>query len=300
MERRHTQCAYGSIDSFTPFKGVVKRKPLANLSLSCTEKAVILGGLLGSGVLKLVRGSSSETNACYSFCHSITDTNYFEFKEQALASISSSKSLSSTASAVINAVACGGGKKRAVGKRAQRVDNSIKHGPPKLLNGPKVCYQSRALHPLTQIHSITHKKNQLVIRRKWLNHLTTLSLAIWWFDNGSIVGGGRKGCLCTDGSTEDGCNILSRYLLVVWGVRARVSPVKGKRAQQEHRLWFSTNQLKSFLHIILPHLPCAEMVYKCVIRYKKNQLQQRWISHILERCPTHLRGDVLSIIKKGA
>ena len=246
----------------------LQRKALANLSLSHTEFSVIMGGLLGNGSLKLYAGHK---NAHYSFRHTVgvttTQANYFYSKCSLLSTIGSA--------------------------------NCIFEQPPTGYSKlSRLRYRSRALQPLTSIHAHTHKKNQLVIRRRWLNHLTPLSLAIWWFDNGSIVGGGRRGCLCTDGFTEGGCNILARYLLVVWGIRARVGPVRERGGAVYYRLWFSTNQLKSFLDIILPHIPHAEMVYKCIIHYKQNALQQRWISHILNKCPSHLRQHVLGVIEK--
>lgn len=238
------------------------RKLLANISLSQIEFSVIMGGLLGDGSLKVYKGYK---NARYSFRHSSKESSYFHSKCKLLANISSSKSIF-----------------------FQPVDGFSK--------APKWRYQSRALLPLTQMHGVTHKRNKLVIKRKWLNHLTALSLAIWYFDDGSIVGGGRQGCICTDGFTEVECKILARYLLMVWGVRARPGPVKGSRGATYFRLWLSTNQLKLLLTIILPYLPCAEMAYKCIIRYKQHALQQRWISHILNECPQHLRQDVLRLI----
>lgn len=248
----------------------LQRKLLANTSLSQIEFSVIMGGLLGNGSLKLYKGNK---NAHYSFRHSIKQTDYFHSKCKLL---------------------------------PQRCVISGKKVKPYIFEQPadgysklrKLRYQSKALPALTQIHTITHRKNKLVIRRRWLNHLTALSLAIWWFDDGTIVGGGRQGCISTDGLTEKECTILARYLLVVWGVHARVGPVKGGRGAIYHRLWLSTNQLKPFLNIVLPHLPCAEMAYKLIIRYKEHALQQRWISHILTNCPLHLRQEVARLIEQ--
>lgn len=252
------------IGQLTPLgvQPLVERKRLANISLSPQEFSVIMGGLLGDGSLKLYKGYK---NARYSFRNSTKQGDYFHAKCILLRGISSSNCIFK-----------------------QKADGYSKVS--------KLRYQSRALPPLTEIHSITHKKNKLVIRRTWLNHLTPLSLAIWWLDDGSIVGGGRQGCISTDGFTEGECKILARYLLVVWKVRARLGRVKGKESAIYYRLWLSTNQLKSFLHIILPHLPCAEIAYKFIIRYKNHALQQRWISHILRNCPVHLREGIARLI----
>ena len=253
-----------SLSEMEKKRPALQRKRLANISLSHIEFSVIMGGLLGNGSLKLYKGYK---NARYSFRHSIKQADYFYSKCKLLTGISSAKCYFEQPAYGLSKV-------------------------------PKLRYQSRALPPLTQIHAITHRKNKLVIRRQWLNHLTPLALAIWWFDDGSIVGGGRQGCISTEGFTEKECQILARYLLVVWGVRVRVGPVRSGRGAIYYRLWLSTNQLKLFLDIILPHLPCAEMAYKFIIRYKEHALQQRWISHILTNCPKHLRQDVLVLVER--
>ena len=272
----------------------LSRKRLANLSLSCSERSVILGGLLGDGSLKIYPGYK---NARYSIRHSEKQSTYFFYKVNLLSALNS-----------------GGSVQR------QKADGWSLLG--------KLRYQSRALTALTQIHNVTHKKNKLRVKRKWLNHLTAHSLAIWWFDDGSIIGKGRKGVLCTDGFSEAECLILAKYLLLVWKIRARVGKVskqrwkeatlscariengsdlensckpKGlhsvKNKSQDHdlqgnysyRLYLSTEQLKLFLKIILPHLPCKEMFYKVLLIYKDLRLQERWISEVEKGCPQEER-----------
>ena len=281
----------------------LKRKRLANISLSCPEKSVILGSLLGDGSLKIYPGYK---NARFSFRHSEKESAYFFYKVGLLSEIGSPGSV-----------------------QRQAPDGWSSLG--------KLRYQSRALPALSEIHNVTHKKNKLQIRRKWLNHLTPHSLAIWWFDDGSIISGGRRGVLCTDGFTEAECLILARYLLVVWKISARIgrvskqsrkgsklsqvlhnplkdpqcSPLPFKkskksspsssakeggggqdlRLQENHyyRLCFSTEQLKSFLRIVLPYVPCKEMFYKVLLTYKDLQLQERWISEVERGCPQDLK-----------
>lgn len=247
------------------------RKRLANISLSCLEKSVILGSLLGDGSLKVYSGYK---NARFSFRHSEKQSSYFFYKVSLLSSLSSAGSV-----------------------QRQKPDgwSSLE----------KLRYQSRALTSLSDIHKVTHKKNKLQVKRKWLNHLTAHSLAVWWFDDGSIIGGGRKGVFCTDGFSEKECLVLARYLLVVWKISVRVGRV-AKRLSKEssflentdlsvsqenhyYRLWLSTEQLKSFLTIILPYLPCKEMFYKVLLIYKDLQLQQRWISEVEKGCPLDLK-----------
>lgn len=297
----------------------LSRKRLANISLSCPERSVILGGLLGDGSLKIYPGYK---NARFSFRHSEKQSAYFFYKVALLSGIESPGSV-----------------------QRQAADGWSSLG--------KIRYQSRALPALSEIHCVTHKNNKLQVRRKWLNHLTAHSLAIWWFDDGSIIGGGRRGVLCTDGFSEAECLVLAKYLLVVWKIRARVGkvskrPSKGSDLSQKgsdlsqvvddvfydvkntspknepcflqrkkhstplnvsgplhkhkaeervenkeegcyYRLWLSTEQLKSFLRVVLPYVPCKEMFYKVLLTYKDLQLQERWISEVERGCPQDLK-----------
>ena len=313
----------------------LSRKRLANISLSCPERSVILGSLLGDGSLKIYPGYK---NARFSFRHSEKQSAYFFYKVDLLSGIKSSGSV-----------------------QRQAPDGWSSLG--------KIRYQSRALPALSEIHNVTHKNNKLEIRRKWLNHLTAHSLAIWWFDDGSIISGGRRGVLCTDGFSEAECLLLAKYLLVVWKINARVGRVskrprkvslstnkaaaplsprrekvlgkvenglgkawgfsalprntqnsvgsakspppfdlnpherkgeKSLRLQENnyYRLWLSTEQLKSFLRIILPYVPCKEMLYKVLLTYKDLQLQERWISEVEKGCPQDLKPFLASCFEE--
>ena len=318
----------------------LSRKRLANISLSCSERSVILGSLLGDGSLKIYPGYK---NARFSFRHSAKQAAYFFYKVGLLSGIESPGSV-------------------------QRQAPDVALGKAKVILGKakgwssleKLRYQSRALPALSEIHNVTHRKNRLEIRRKWLNHLTAHSLAIWWFDHGSIISGGRRGVLCTDGFSEAECLLLAKYLLIVWKINVRVGKVskrphkvslsinkraanplagprvtsqisnephkdsqcsplrsgksgppfdlnfherkgeKGLCLQENHyyRLWLSTEQLKSFLRIILPYVPCKEMFYKVLLTYKDLQLQERWISEVEKGCPQDLKPFLASCFEE--
>ena len=257
-------------------------KALQNTSLSNIELSVILGGLLGDGSLKIHPGYK---NARYAFRHSILQKEYFYAKASLLNNLSSPGSI-----------------------QLQKADGWSRE--------EKLRFCTRALPSLSQIHAITHKGNKLHIQRRWLNHCTAQSLAIWWFDDGSIIGAGRKGCLCTDGFTKEACEILVKYLSVVWGVEARIYPVKNTSKKPQpplsksindldllrevcsakavnnikalplaFRLYLSTNALKKFLTYILPYIPTEKMLYKCTLRYTDVHFQKRWISHLEQYVP---------------
>jgi len=219
------------------------------LSDQCKE--VILGSLLGDGSLRIHKPYK---NARFSFRHSILQKEYFDWKVKQLTEISSQNNV-----------------------WEQEADG---------FGGDKIRYQSLALELLTEIYHFTHKSNYLSIKRKWLNLLTPLSLAIWWLDDGSIVGNGRKGVFCTDPFPLKEQKILARYLLKVWGINVKIGKIVRDRngiQKEYYRLWFrSTEELKKFLTIILPFVKVSSMLPKVLILYKDSQLQQRWISEVVQ------------------
>jgi predicted house-cleaning noncanonical NTP pyrophosphatase (MazG superfamily) len=218
------------------------------VSLSDRTCALILGSLLGDGSLQIHPGYA---NARFSFRHSLKQQAYFAWKVAQLEEISGSVSVF-----------------------------------PQVADGfstlSKLRYQSIALPSLTELYSLTRHHNRFRIERRWLNRMTSLSLAIWWLDDGSLVSNARKGTLCTDGFDEESVKRLARYLEVVWHITTHVGTVGRKRnGRQDHyyRLWLSTEELKKFLRIIAPHVP-ESMLYKVLVLYKDPILQQRWISEL--------------------
>lgn len=220
--------------------------------LSNRVREIILGSILGDGSLKIHK---PYRNARFSFRHSIGQKAYFDWKKNQLKEISSQK-------------CCW----------LQTIDSKS------YSKQPKLRYQSLALESLSELYELTHKRGKLRIRRKWLNMLTPLSLAIWWMDDGSIISNGRKGVICTDGFDKEMAGTLAKYLQKVWNVKVHVSAVKkpqdGKK-EEYFRLWLrSTEELKKFLRIILPYIQVEQMLEKVILLYKDNQLLERWISEI--------------------
>lgn len=229
----------------------LKRKILKNIPLSDSCISIILGSILGDGSLKIHKNYK---NARLKFRHSIVQKDYFEWKVSMLQEISSKNSI-------------------------------ILQKPDGFSVNQKLLYQSRALESLSSIYYRTHSHNKIEIQRNWLNHLTPLSLAIWWLDDGSLVSNKRKGVICTDGFSKNSVYLLSKYLFVVWGVSTRVSSISGtnrklSKQTEYFRLWFSTTELKNFLRIILPYIPTESCLSKVMVTYKDLELQQRWISEV--------------------
>jgi len=216
--------------------------------LSETVRAIILGSLLGDGSLKIHR---QYRNARFAFRHSEKQKDYFFWKVKQLKEISSARSV-------------------------WRQSKDGKDG----WGTVKWRYQSKALPQLTKLYKLTNPNGKFKIRRKWLNLLKPLSLAILWQDDGSIIANGRKGVICTDSFPKNNVQLLCRYLRVVWNVKTTVAP-KSVKNPNEVRLWFrSTGELQAFLRIVLPYLKVEQMIPKFILLYHDHQLQQRWISEI--------------------
>nr|QUV75596.1 hypothetical protein [Caulerpa lentillifera] len=230
----------------------LKRKKFAQISLSESCKAILLGSLLGDGNLKLYKPYK---NARFWIRHSISQQEYWRWKIQQLKEIET--------------------------ERSNQVQNPTGYSQNK-----KLLFQSGAKKELTEIYNITYKKNRLQIRRKWLNFLTPLSLSIWWLDDGSIIDNGRRGVFCTDGFSKKEHDILKRYLFVVWKIETRIGALnrtyKGQK-KKYFRLYINNTSLKKFFRIIMPYTPIhfiPSMLYKFCLLYKDTELQQRWISEM--------------------
>ncbi|HDH31335.1 MAG TPA: hypothetical protein ENH26_01015 [Candidatus Wolfebacteria bacterium] len=222
---------------------------MTNSFLSKQCKEVILGSLLGDGSLKI---HHQYKNARFSFRHSIKQKEYFFWKLKQLKEIS--------------------------GEKCWWIQSNNE------LGGDKLRYQSLALKSLTDLYQLTHKRQRLRIRRKWLNMLTPLSLAVWWLDDGSLITNGRRGVLCTDSFSYEEQKLIARYLYKIWGVKVAIGKIhrewNGKLAEY-YRLWIrSSKELQKLLRIILPYIKIVSMLPKVLLMYKNINLQQRWISEV--------------------
>src|SRR3990167_4608400 len=180
--------------------------------LSKKTRAIILGSLLGDGSLKV---HPLYKNARFSFRHSHTQQHYFLWKVEQLKEISSD----------------------------QCMWKQAKNG----FDGwgtVKWRYQSKALPVLTELFHLTHPHGTFLIRRKWLNLLTPLSLAVWWMDDGSIIANGRKGVICTDSFDLESQKLLANYLKKVWKVQVSINPITRNYksdVKKYYRLWISSS-----------------------------------------------------------
>jgi len=227
------------------------------------SEEIILGSLLGDGSLRIHKDYK---NARFSFRHSVRQKDYFFWKVSQLKDIS--------------------------GKNCYW-ESKDRDG----FGGKKLRYQSIATERLTDLYNLVCKKGKLKIQRKWLNLLTPLSLTIWWMDDGSIIGNGRKGVFCTESFSYKEQKILARYLKVIWKIKVHVGKIKrvwNGKEKTYYRLWIrSSEELKKFLRITLPQLEIESMLPKFLILYKDINLQQRWISEVVQ-----LTGFKKSVVEK--
>ena len=218
--------------------------------LSKNVRDIILGSLLGDGSLAI---NPKYKSPRFSFRHSIKQKEYFFWKVEILKEIS--------------------------GESCYWLQGSEKK--PDGWGTAKYRFQSKALSSLTEIYNLTHKGvsgTKVRVTRKWLNQLSPLSLAIWWQDDGSLVSDSRQGVICTDGFSLEEIEIIHQYFKKVWDIETKIGRISN---QEKYRIWIrSSEELKKFLRIIIPHVYVKSMLYKILLTYKDSQIQERWISEV--------------------
>lgn len=260
--------------------------------LSCQTRSILLGSLLGDGSLKIHKGYK---NARFSFRHTIKQQDYFLWKrDQIKKDLSGPRDMwEQKPSSPWSLPVC-----LDHGVRTQNIAE-LSAG----WQDHKLRYQSRALPSLSYLYYLTHKggyNGNIRLWRKWLNMMDAQALAIWWCDDGSLVSNTKQGVFCTDGFSLKDVQVLDRYMKKIWGLNTAIFPVGKVKIDgtQRYRLWFrSVTDLKKFLRIVIPHIPVYSMLYKVIILYKDSQLQQRWISEIVENSQYTL-SEVEAVVQK--
>jgi recombination protein RecA len=226
-----------------------------NKPLSQSLIELILGSLLGDGCITLNKGYA---NARFSFRHSQKQKEYFDWKVSMLKEISSKKNV----------------------WLQDTKDNEYCKS-----NSVKYRFQSLALPELTNIYNLVVERGKKRINQEWLNLLTPLSLATWWMDDGSIISNCRKGVFCTDAFLKKEVIFIQKYLKSAWDIDTKIGETSKSNSQKRRyfRLYIqSTEELKKFFRIIAPYIQIKSMMYKILILYKDNNLQERWISEMVK------------------
>ena len=229
--------------------------------LSKNVRDIILGSLLGDGSLAI---NPKYKSPRFSFRHSTKQKEYFFWKVEMLKEIS--------------------------GESCYWLQGSEKK--PDGFGTAKYRFQSKALPSLTEIYNLTHKRvsgTKVRVTRKWLNQLSPLSLAIWWQDDGSLVSDSRQGVICTDSFSLEEVEIIHQYFKKVLKIETKIGQISN---QDKYRIWIrSSEELKKFLRIIIPHIFAKSMLYKILLTYKDSQIQERWISEV-EKLGNFSRADL--------
>jgi hypothetical protein len=240
----------------------LSRKRLSKLNMSTDCLEVLLGTCLGDGSLQILK---KYVNARFSMRHAIQYKDWFNWKVKILQELAADK-----------AVHIQQPSKDSYGKT------------------PILRFQTLVNPELTVIHSIITKKNHVHIKRAWLNHLTPLSLMCWWLDDGCLQVNWRQGMICCENYSKKEQKILVIYLNTVWHVKARVvqwtitqkdSNKKVIKRYLAHRIKMGAIETKKFFRIIMPYIPCKNMINKVCIRHLDSKLQQRWISELKTALP---------------
>lgn len=100
------------------------------------------------------------------------------------------------------------------------------------------------------------------INRRWLEHLTSLGIAIWFMDDGSTSYKKRNGKIHAVETTlntylsKEQNEVIIGYFKERWGIQFGLNKSRGK-----YRLRLGTKEAKNFVRIIEPHI-IPSMKYK--------------------------------------
>lgn len=105
------------------------------------------------------------------------------------------------------------------------------------------------------------------ISPSYLNDLTSLGLAFWWMDDGSLCNskGNRWGKLCTECYNYEEHILLKKYFKEKWNIDVKITKEKDKY----YFINFNATSLRKLIAIIYKHVlevPC--MIYKIDMNYK--------------------------------
>lgn len=244
----------------------LSRKQMAQLSFSSIELSVLCATCVGDSSLKINRGYKNARIQCR---HSTKQAAWF-FWKWGVCLESYTNGFNSMTLQKLD-----GYQKKMNSKMFH--DNSFN-------TFGKLKITTPARKDLTDLHKLLCHKNQLVIKRKWLNHMNNYFLMTLWCDDGSLYNK-RQGVFCLDSTPYEQQVILSVYLKRVWKINTVVKSTKLQTAdgKMRYRLFICNQEsLLTFLKLIAPIIPVRQMLYKIMFVPKNNlPLLQRWTSEIV-------------------
>lgn len=198
-------------------------------------KQIILGGLLGDSSIQQNRGFSSKG---FSFCHSVKQKDYFNFKKTLLGNLFN-----------------------------QHKSSISGFSNKKLLRGGSVMCPS--ISDFITNHCMINNKKR--VTKKWVDRMNPFAIAIWYMDDGSCnfpkTQRGRAVFSCNSYDKEE-AKILSEKLLN-FGIENKLFFRKNKKdgLKEYSNLELSANGTERLFDIILPYIP-KSMKYKIHSKYK--------------------------------
>lgn len=227
-----------------------------NIQLTKREEQIIYGTLLGDGSIGIQpKGKTPRIQ----IRHSIVQRHWFFWKKKELHRLCSEKAV-----------------------HLQKPDGFSKRCKLHLQTLSKPC--------LNSVYTNTRsKEGKKTPTKHWLKHITPLSLMVWWVDDGSLISKGRrKGRWNVQGFGKKGCNFLANFLARKFKIKTTVASYyqtyAGKR-KRYYYLYIQPGPLKRLLLLMLPHVPCRQVLYKFFLVYKDKQLQQHWITEMKKIVP---------------
>lgn len=128
-----------------------------------------------------------------------------------------------------------------------------------------VRFATRSIPLMTQYYNLCYKQGKKTITKEWLDQITAEGLAVWYMDDGGLVGKTMR--ISTHGKTYPEQELLVE-MLRRFNVEAQI------KFEARKNLWylqFSAENRNKFMEIITPHIiPCME--YKL---YRSDLLENR-------------------------
>lgn len=172
---------------------------VAGPRISAAQRQVILGTLLGDGCLKV-----QKTAPALTLSHGPKQYGYLDWKAKSLGNLGSWR------------------------RRTHRSSTIRPQGrTPRLVASEREVFETRALLALSPIADLVkpgwveNRTGRKIVTRAWLDQVDALGLAVWIMDDGSMRRDGQL-LLCTDGYSEDECQVVVAWLRERWALQAHI------------------------------------------------------------------------------
>jgi len=198
--------------------------------LSNEAREIIWGSLIGDGGIFLGNGNR---HYCYKESHSLQQVEYINWKYDFLKPVAGSRIYST----------------KSFHKRNQKYYTTLQ-------------FTTKAMSYFTRLRKIFYPKGKKFIRRKILNKLTPLGLAVWFMDDGGCSKNNRNypqlNIYSCGYSIEENLE-MQKYFQEKWDIEVRIHCRKNRP-----QVYFNKPNSLKFIEIIKPHI-ISSMLYK--IRY---------------------------------